>query len=189
MVFPDVRLLGDDIGGATVPFVDITPPSYAPLVSWDWDFGDGGMSTQQHPTHTFPGPGAYSVSLMVTDALGGSDSVAFDYIVASPPTADFEASSPPVTEGATEAFNDASTDSDGGIVQWLWQAVDNSDRTSETAFLSFDDNGSYDVTLTVTDSQGLSTSITKPVLVENVAPTGNLYNSTLAWVSRGRTGP
>jgi PKD repeat protein len=33
--------------------------------SWDWDFGDGGTSTNQSPLHTYASAGVYSVSLKV----------------------------------------------------------------------------------------------------------------------------
>lgn len=38
-------------------------------VSYSWDFGDGGTSTSQNPTHTYPTSGSYDVCLTVT----GSD--------------------------------------------------------------------------------------------------------------------
>ncbi len=34
-----------------------------PVSSWLWDFGDGGTSTAQHPTHTYTGYGDYDVTL------------------------------------------------------------------------------------------------------------------------------
>ncbi|GHA54768.1 S8 family serine peptidase [Pontibacter akesuensis] len=37
--------------------------------AWEWDFGDGGTSTDQHPIHTFRKPGSYNVKLTVTDKL------------------------------------------------------------------------------------------------------------------------
>ncbi len=36
--------------------------------TWQWDFGDGGSSTSQNPTHTFPKPGTYLVKLKVTNS-------------------------------------------------------------------------------------------------------------------------
>ncbi|MFN8394769.1 MAG: PKD domain-containing protein [Bacteroidia bacterium] len=39
-------------------------------VSYDWDFGDGGRSTEANPTHTFLQPGTYQVTLHVTNAEG-----------------------------------------------------------------------------------------------------------------------
>jgi len=35
-------------------------------VTWDWDFGDGNLSTQQNPTHTYVNNGIYWTCLIVT---------------------------------------------------------------------------------------------------------------------------
>ncbi len=40
-----------------------------------WDFGDGDLSSETNPSHTFPGVGTYTVRLQVTDSIGASDSV------------------------------------------------------------------------------------------------------------------
>jgi PKD repeat protein len=42
--------------------------------SWRWSFGDGGTSTQQHPTHTYAATGTYTVKLRVCNS-GGCDSL------------------------------------------------------------------------------------------------------------------
>jgi gliding motility-associated-like protein len=38
--------------------------------SWTWDFGDGFISTETNPTHTFSAPGTYFVNLMIQTAEG-----------------------------------------------------------------------------------------------------------------------
>lgn len=45
-----------------------------------WDFGDGTTSTLVNPSHVYPGPGTYTVTLVVSDASGcyTPDSVSFD---------------------------------------------------------------------------------------------------------------
>lgn len=40
--------------------------------SWLWDFGDGGTSTAQNPTHTYSLPGAYDISLTIETSLYGT---------------------------------------------------------------------------------------------------------------------
>lgn len=52
-----------------VQFSDL---SVADIDTWLWDFGDGSMSNEQNPTHTYSIPGMYSVSLTVT-GNNGSD--------------------------------------------------------------------------------------------------------------------
>ena len=37
--------------------------------SWSWDFGDGGVSSQQNPQHSFANPGYYTVSLEINGAI------------------------------------------------------------------------------------------------------------------------
>ena len=51
----------------TVEFID---RSSGPPTSWDWNFGDGGTSNLQNPTHTYSGPGVYLVSLNVSNEAG-----------------------------------------------------------------------------------------------------------------------
>ncbi len=37
------------------------------IVSWNWNFGDGGTSTAQNPAHAYTAAGTYTVSLTVSD--------------------------------------------------------------------------------------------------------------------------
>ena len=48
----------------TVAFTDL---STGTATSWQWDFGDGGTSSQENPTHTFGTFGSFTVSLTVSD--------------------------------------------------------------------------------------------------------------------------
>lgn len=47
--------------------------STAGAVAWEWDFGDGGTSTQRNPIHSYQNAGAYTVKKQVTDSNGCSD--------------------------------------------------------------------------------------------------------------------
>ena len=51
--------------GCTVYFTD---QSVGDISSWEWQFGDGGTSTQQNPTHYYGTPGCYNVTLTITQA-------------------------------------------------------------------------------------------------------------------------
>lgn len=69
---------------STVNFTDLSTP--APIVSWQWDFGDGtGNSTVQHPSYAYNGAGFFTVTLVVTDNNGCIDSVRQELIVFLPP--------------------------------------------------------------------------------------------------------
>ncbi len=61
--------------GLTVDFTDTSVDPDGFIVSWDWNFGDGTGSTQQHPSHTFDTANTYHVTLIVTDDDGATDGV------------------------------------------------------------------------------------------------------------------
>lgn len=54
--------------GLTASFSDKSSAPGGVIKSREWDFGDGGISTDQNPTHTYTAAGTYLVSLTVTDS-------------------------------------------------------------------------------------------------------------------------
>jgi len=54
----------------TVKFTDQSSDSDGTVVTWVWNFGDGGSSNEQNPTHRYRLPGTYPVTLEVTDNDG-----------------------------------------------------------------------------------------------------------------------
>jgi PKD repeat protein/murein DD-endopeptidase MepM/ murein hydrolase activator NlpD len=47
---------------------------------WSWDFGDGQISTTQHPNHTYTKPGNYTVKLTTANAYGSHTTIKRNYI-------------------------------------------------------------------------------------------------------------
>ncbi|TAL61427.1 MAG: PKD domain-containing protein [Bacteroidetes bacterium] len=52
--------------------MSFTDQSFYSITGWLWNFGDGGTSTLQNPTHTYTASGIYSVSLTATNANGNN---------------------------------------------------------------------------------------------------------------------
>src|SRR5262249_32944503 len=48
------------VDNITVTFTDLSNSA----IQWFWDFGDGGLSANQNPTHTYPSFGTYEVCLI-----------------------------------------------------------------------------------------------------------------------------
>lgn len=58
--------------GDSVAFTDQSQQGTAPIETWHWDFGDGEISGDESPVHTYVEPGSYDVTLAV-DTIYGSD--------------------------------------------------------------------------------------------------------------------
>jgi chitodextrinase len=61
--------------GSIVRLTDTSSDLDGTIVAWNWSFGDGGVSSQRNPSHTYVQPGEYIVRLEVTDELGGTSRV------------------------------------------------------------------------------------------------------------------
>jgi uncharacterized repeat protein (TIGR01451 family) len=75
----DFSWSNDSCGRAS--FTDLSTCNGCTIVSWDWDFGDGTLNTQQNPVHWFGGVGTYPVSLTVFDNSGFSDTQFLDVTI------------------------------------------------------------------------------------------------------------
>jgi len=73
--------------------VQFTDQSAGNPTSWDWDFGDGSGSTEQHPMHTFTDPGVYDVALTVQSDFGEITNQSAAFVVALGDTLSIETDS------------------------------------------------------------------------------------------------
>jgi len=93
-----------------------------------------------------------------------------------PPTANFSFT----TSGLTAQFADTSTDTDGNIVTWSWNFGDGSTSTEQNPTRTYAAAGTYPVSLSVTDNDGATTSISKNVTVSSSSqPTMYVFDITL----------
>ena len=63
--------------GESILFTDM---SINNPTSWSWDFGDGGTSLEQNPTHIYTIAGNYTISLTVTNESGSDIEIKSGYI-------------------------------------------------------------------------------------------------------------
>jgi len=144
------------------------------IVSWDWDFGDGSTGSGEKVSHTFAAPNTYPVTLTVTDTIDQTNSVTHDVVVTikQAPVAAF---TPTMTWMTVSVDAQASSDEDGYIVTyaWLWGDGATGDGVKATHVYAL--KGFYDITLTVTDNDGLKGTLTKQVeaIPEPIPPTAS----------------
>jgi PKD repeat protein len=72
---------GNPTTGQAPLMVDFTDMSFGTVNTWEWDFGDGGTSNMQTPSHEYTTTGAFTVSLTITGPAGSSTETKTDYIL------------------------------------------------------------------------------------------------------------
>lgn len=80
---PVVNFTAQPASGAwplTVAFTDLSESGSVPIHRWIWDFGDGGKSLEQHPTHRYVVPGVYTVTLKVYSDAGEAFHTEVDFV-------------------------------------------------------------------------------------------------------------
>ena len=131
------------------------------IVAYDWDFGDGSTGSGETPTHTYNADGNFTVTLMVTDDGGDSDSATTTAGIGAgnlPPVADPNGPYSG-TVGVQVAFDgSASNDPDGTVVSYSWDFGDGTTGSGPTPSHSYDAEATYNVTLEVTDDTGATDS-------------------------------
>jgi PKD repeat protein len=170
---PPVADFSSEADDLTVTFADLSSDPDGTVTSWLWELGDGNSSADQHPVHTYGGAGSYDVTLTVTDNEGATDSETRTVSVTAsgnlPPVADFSFE---ITD-LTVAFTDQSDDPDGSVISYYWRFGDGGVSFGPSPTHTYQEAGTYSVTLTVSDNRAADDSETKSVTVtspENQSP-------------------
>ena len=152
--------------GSAVNFTDQSTAPNNTVTGWTWNFGDGGTSSQQNPSHTYTAPGTFTVTLIVTSQAGCVSIPATKTVVINPlPTANFNASAPDCIN-QTITFSDISLPNAGNLVKWTWNFGDGGTSSQQNPQHTYVATGSYNVTLQVESSKGcVSTVFTKQVTI------------------------
>ncbi len=144
---------GTPLAGIAPLSVDFTDQSIGQVTEWLWDFGDGGSSTLQHPSHEFLLPGDYTVGLTATGPGGGATETKIAYVAVGepPPAADFSASP---TSGIVALDVDFPDLSSGNVGSWDWDFGDGGTSSLQNPSHTYSGVGTYDVVLTATGPGG-----------------------------------
>ena len=154
---PPVAIFSAQVEGMSV-FVDGSG-SYGTISSYAWDFGDGSSAYGITATHTYANLGTKTITLTVTDDQGmigsASHQVVVDYSPPPPPTFVCQVS------GLTVAVEGIGFD----IVSYFWNWGDGSNGTGMTANHTYTTYGDKIITMTTTDTNGLTHSVSKTVFL------------------------
>ena len=131
------------------------------IVSYAWDFGDGNFSTLTNPKHTFTSKNIFNVTLTVTDIENLSNSTSISIETVNPmineaPTAivfaDIVSGDVPLEVN----FNGSNSTDDDGITSYAWDFGDGNSSILANPTHTFTEEGTFLVSLTVTDVENLT---------------------------------
>ncbi|MEO0470724.1 MAG: PKD domain-containing protein, partial [Bacteroidota bacterium] len=144
-----------------------------------WDFGGNDTSQSAMAERFFPTGGPHEISLTVTDSLG-CRATRIDSIWVTPllPTVDFsafpiQATCPPLAVN----FTDLSVAGSAPIVNWSWAFSDGGTSGLQNPARIFSAEGSYGVSLTITDSIGCTNTLDIPDLINLTGVLGDFVMS------------
>lgn len=182
--------------GESITFTDNTTPSKGTTIKvYLWEFGDeeNSTSTEQTPSFVYKKDGTYTVKLTVTDSNGLKSASTRTVRVVNPTKADFTLDKEEYFLGDEVNFIDASTTKGSTtITAWKWEFADEARSTSseQNPKFLYDKAGSYPVKLTVTDSYGLTTSVTKSVNIQDPSQViATQWTSLLGGAVKGGSSP
>ena len=146
----------------TVNFYDMSKSLTGTITNWNWNFGDGTVSTEQNPIHKYTTPGNYQVSLSVTknDSLGSGCSDSFVSFIgvndSTQTTCNSSFTFMNIGQPLKYQFADNSNPGNGNIVSWNWNFGDGTTSNDQNPTHQFPRNGYYYVSLTInsTNSNG-----------------------------------
>jgi len=165
------------------------------IVEYRWDFGDGSpvvTGTVPSVTHDYTGNGNHTVSLRITDNFGISNSTTMDILVNNdPPAFLLTLNGEEVSDGdffvirKGEEVRGACEPRETGVsVTWN---ISGETIPGEGFTRAFPGNGSFPVTVHVTDSAGKTGGAAVTVVVENLLPYVEVLYSGDAIVSASST--
>ncbi len=166
---PTANITANNTNSCQAPFfVNFSSNASVGTTSYVWDFGDGGFSNTPNPSYSYAAPGNYTVTLIVTNNLGCSDTFSNNNFIRIEPTiVNFGADSLQGCAPLNICFRDSSVSLDP-IINRQWDFGDpasgiNNSSTLQNPCHLFQNVGNYTVTLTVTTQGGCVASSTKIV--------------------------
>ncbi len=134
------------------------------IIAWQWDFGNSGTSTNQNPATLFLSDSIYTVQLSVETDSGCYNTITQDIKIHSLPVA--SVALPNLCSNTNLVFTDSSYSGDGNIVDWYWDFGNTDSSILSNPVYSYNNAGTYIISLTVKTEYGCTMSDTQEVEIK-----------------------
>ncbi len=131
-----------------------------------WDFGGFGLSFAKDTSIIFPNQGVYNITHIVTSTNNCVSSITKSVNITPRPRAQFYAF---VNTQPSLISNVGFADSSTAAISWVWDFGNGAGSQIQNPQTTYTANGTYTVSLTITDQFGCLSSISKTITINNVA--------------------
>ena len=147
-----------------ISFTDQSTTGLVNIISWLWDFGDNQTSGTANTLHSYTNDSTYTVTLIVENANGCSDTANQNYTIYPVPDPDIIVT-PPCENQEVEILNNSSINT-GIITQYNWSFGNGLTSVLETpeAF-SYSNAGNYPFSLVMVSDFGCTDSVSTTITV------------------------
>ena len=156
-----------DVGGA-VGFDCAVSGGTAP-VTVDWQYGDGTGASAGTATHAYGTPGHWAASCTATDFVGVQRVRSLGVAVSATPSASLATSSASAAPGTVLTFHGAIANGSGNASVPVWSFGDGSHGTGASVTHAFPAPGTYRVSSTSTDSNGVAATASVLETITNIS--------------------
>ncbi|MGA1842195.1 MAG: PKD domain-containing protein [bacterium] len=122
-------------------------------LTYNWNFGDGAISSNANPSHTYVQNGVYNVTLTLNDGSSNKSDTAMVTVSDIDPIVNFSATPTSGEAPLTVNFTVTASSYDG-ITSYSWNFGDGSTYEGENPRHTFTDSGTYTVSLSATEPDG-----------------------------------
>jgi PKD repeat protein len=152
--------------GQEITFTNLSEGEYS-LVKWTFEGGNPANSNEKESvTVQYDSIGTFKVTLIVSYKDKSSSAEINVSVSQGMPTADFSANTSEISTGQAVIFEDLSTRAES--YEWIFEGGEPSTSTEKNPEVVYNDEGSFSVTLKVTNSAGEVTETkTGYIIVEN----------------------
>lgn len=142
-------------------FSDSSSVQGGTVSGWQWDFGDGEISAQQNPYHSYSSEGTFIVGLIVTSDKGCKDSLQKQIRIYPLPQVDFATSD---TAGCLPwclTFSESTTIAGDSISMLQWNLGNGDTSSIKNPAICYTSEGRYSVSLIATSDKGCKDTLTR----------------------------
>lgn len=177
---PDAQfsIINDGCAGDTINFLNNTGNAQQSNVSYEWDFESDGTvdASVENPEHVFQSQGNYNVQLIATSNKNCQGVKTKSFNVKPTPQTDFSLADTQICEGNALTPNNTTTYVGNDTVFYQWNFGDGSQSSNEDVSHTYQQTGTFELSLTAGASQSGCNRVKKQMLSVEPSPEGGFIS-------------